>query len=88
MKQIDVQTALSSHGTFYAKQWQSNGYYPIDKFVWNNEKNMYEQFVKKSDKWVSRGCRGDNHYWQYVFEHTAFILSFEEMTQTRKYNCK
>lgn len=88
MKQIDVTTALSSHCTFYAKKWQSNGYYPIDKFVWNNEKNMYEQFVKKSDKWVSHGFRGDNHYWQYVFEHNAFILSFEEMTQTRKYNCK
>lgn len=88
MEQISVITALNSKRTFYSKQWQSNGYYPIDKFVWDSERGMYEQLTNKSNKWKSRGYYAENNYWQYIFEHNPFILSFDEMTNTRKYNCE
>lgn len=86
MKQIDASSALNSQRTFYMKQWQSNGYYPIDKFVWDSERGMYEQQTRKGNSWKSRGYYETNQYWQYIFEHMECILSFDEMENNKKYN--
>ena len=34
---LSIDELLASKRTFYTKRWQGNGYYPIDKFVWNEE---------------------------------------------------
>lgn len=77
--------ALDSKRTFYVKHWQSNGYYPIDKYKYNSETKQYERFVNKSDQWRSRGLF-DYVYLKYIFEHNACIISFSEMTDTLNYN--
>ena len=48
---IDASSAWNSQRTFYMRQWQSNGYYPIDKFVWDSERGMYEQQTRKGNSW-------------------------------------
>lgn len=40
---------------FYAKKWQQNNYYPIDKFVYHPESDTYEQFIQKNSGWKSYG---------------------------------
>lgn len=37
---ITAKQAIESNKTFYAKHWQTNNYYPIDKFVYNAEKTL------------------------------------------------
>ena len=39
--------ALNSKKDFYAKKWQQNNYYPIDKFVYHLESDTYEQLIQK-----------------------------------------
>ena len=56
-KGITPEEAVDSHGTFYAKRWQSNGYYPIEKYVWDENEQNYEQFVRKTSKGKRRGSR-------------------------------
>lgn len=92
---IDAKTALDSHKTFYAQKWQSNGFYPIDKYVWNEAEKAYEHFTEKINAqgkrfWLSRGCPngGDisNYDWlKYIFEHNAYALSFDKITDEHHY---
>ena len=100
-KQISALEALESKRTFYAKKWQQNGYYPIEKFVYHEECDCYEQFVQKVSGWYSWGIaykvpfkciNGDmitnKSWWRYIFEHNSFKLSFEEMKDNNNYNLK
>lgn len=100
MKQIGIkpQEALDGRKTFYAKKWQQNGFYPIDKFVWNEEKQAWENFVQKESGWRSYGCSfakpfqcGDKlitnfTWWLYIFEHGSYIISYNEMTDNKHFN--
>jgi len=99
MARLTPKQALDSKKTFYAKRGQQNGYYPIEKFVWDKEQQAYEQFVQKGDGWYSWGFAyltplmvgGDttiNNYgwWLYIFEHNSFILSDEPMSNNKKFN--
>ena len=98
---ITAKEAIESNKTFYAKKWQTNNYYPIDKFVYNAEKNAYEHFVSKTNNgtpyWRSRGFAFENgtgeknnptnkEWWQSIFEHNCYILSFEEMKNEREFD--
>lgn len=95
---IDPKTALNGKKTFYVKHSQNNGYYPIDKFVWNEEKNAWEQFIEKNSGWHSYGCAyaepltiGNKtitnfSWWLYIFEHNGCIISYNEMQDNRNYN--
>ena len=93
MAQITPKQALDSKKTFYVKKWQQNGYYPIEKFVWDEEQQAYEQFVQKNSGWYSWGFAYltptpiDNYnWWLYIFEHNSFILSDEPMSDNNHYN--
>lgn len=88
---LTPKVALDSRKTFYAKKWQKNGYYPICKFVWNEEQNGYEQFVQKTSGWFSWGVANQSSisnrdWWMYIFTHNGYILSFNEMTDNSNYN--
>ena len=102
---ITAVEALNSKRDFYAKHFQNNGYYPIEKFVYHPESDSYEQFVQKTSGWHSWGIAYEKSYtytdgngkentitniswWQYIFEHNSFILSFEEMRDNDNYNLK
>ena len=98
-RMITAQQALSSKRDFYTKRFQQNGYYPINKFKYNAEKDCYEQLVKKNNGWHSWGIAyekpftcSDGHvitnksWWQYIFENNSFILSFDEMTDNNVYD--
>lgn len=102
---ITAEQALYSKKDFYAKKWQQNGFYPIDKFVYHAENDCYEQFVQKTSGWKSYGiayekptiCAVDGgkeieitnrSWWQYIFEHSSYILSFSEMSDNYSYDLK
>ena len=98
---ITPEQALNSKKDFYAKTWQQNGYYPIQKFVYHAENDCYEQFVQKKRCWKSWGiayekpftCSDgkaiDNRsWWRYIFEHNSLILSFSEMSDNYSYDLK
>lgn len=97
-RQITAIEALNSKRDFYVKDWQQNGFYPINKFVYHPENGCYEQFVQKTSGWKSWGISYEkpttingnvinNHsWWQYIFEHNACLLSFEEMKDNKNYN--
>lgn len=98
-KGITPEEAVDSHGTFYAKRWQSNGYYPIEKYVWDENEQNYEQFVRKTSKgkpywrsWCFR-CAGENSVEKrerllYIFKNNPYILSFKPMKDTSNYDEK
>lgn len=101
MAQITPQQAFNGTNTFYAKKWQQNGFYPIDKFVWNEEKKSFEQFVQKESGWYSLGCAfatpmvtnmetkeviTNRNWWVYIFTHAKYILSDEEMKDNNNFN--
>jgi hypothetical protein len=99
---ITAEQALKSGQTFYAKKWQQNGFYPIEKYVYHPESDAYEQFVMKLSGWMSWGIpyekpikialpNGDitmtNYRWlKYIFENSGYILSFDEMKDDHNYN--
>jgi len=102
---ITPEQALNSKKVFYAKKWQQNGYYPIEKFVYHAENDCYEQFVEKASGWKSYGIAYENptictvddgkkieitnfSWWQYIFEHGNYILSFSEMSDNYSYDLK
>lgn len=98
-EQISAAQALDSKRTFYAKRFQQNGYYPIQKFVYDKASGCYEQFVQKGKGWHSWGiaykepftCNDgkvitNKSWWLYIFEHNSFKLSFEEMKDNNNYN--
>ena len=92
-KEISIIEALNGKRTFYAKKWQSNGYYPISKFVYHPDRDAFEQFVQKNSGWRSRGIDETKHitnkdWWGYIFEHNSYKLSFCEMTDNKQYNCE
>ena len=86
-----IKAFLSLKKNFYRKVWQQNGYYPIEKFVWNEEEKAWEQFVKKTSGWKSRGCNktdtvSNYDWWFYIFQHNHCILSYREMNYNHHFN--
>ena len=90
---ISINEALNGKKTFYAKRFQSNGYYPINKFVYHPDRDAFEQFVQKNSGWQSWGIAEpeditNKEWWRYIFENNQYKLSFEEMTDNKQYNCE
>ena len=90
---ITIEQALSGKKDFYCKNWQQNGYYPIDKYVYHSETNEYELFVKKLSGWhslgISKAGNISNIEWlRYIFEHNGKILTYGEMTNEKEYNAE
>ena len=98
---LDPKVVLNGRKTFYTKRSQNNGFYPINKFVWNDELGAWEQFVKKTSGWHSWGCAYkdpittsdgkviDNiSWWEYIFTHNSFIISYNEMKDEKSYDDK
>ena len=83
-KQLTADEALSLRGTFYAKRWQSNGFYPVYKFEYNNENGTYTMLLRKGERWVSLSS-GDYEWFKNIFEHNAFILTTHCMVNNKHY---
>ena len=84
----ELRKLLKSHKTFYTKQWQSNGYYPIDKFVWNEDENeywvsSYNTKPLRPTYWVG-GIEG----LLYVLTHNGFIISEGEFKNTKEFSAE
>ena len=98
MARITARQALDSKKTFYAKVWQQNGYYPIKKFVWNDDMNSFEEFVQKTSGWHSWGFAyptptevcgkviTNYTWWLYIFEHNSYIFSDTPMHDNNTFN--
>lgn len=80
---LSIDELLASKRTFYTKRWQSNGYYPIDKFVWNEE---YETYDRVPFKRKNPYHYGDLDQIKYVLEHNPFLISVEEFMDNRSYD--
>lgn len=99
-KGITPLEAANSRGTFYVKRFQSNGYYPIDKYVWNESEQDYEHFVQKISQgkpyWRSWGfqCAYEKavedkiKFMLYFLENNPMIISFKPMKDTSSYDDK
>lgn len=66
---------MASRRPFYTKRLQSNGYYPIDKWVWNGESGMYDRIPFKT--------KTPYHYaepgmMRFVLENNPFLISESE----------
>ena len=90
-KQITTEQALNGKKDFYCKSFQSNGYYPIDKYVYHADTDEFEQFVQKTSGWkswgISKATGISNKEWlRYIFEHNSNILTWDEMTDNYNYN--
>lgn len=99
-KGITPLEAANSRSTFYVKRLQSNGYYPIDKYVWNETEQDYEHFVQKTSQgkyyWRSWGFQSSCvetvedkiKSMLYFLERNPMIISFNPMKDTRHYDDK
>ena len=97
MAKLTPEQALRGTKVFYAKKWQQNGFYPIDKFVYA-ERRGWEEFVWKGKGWHSWGIAYEKpcvlsdktitnySWWKYIFENNKYILSDEEMKNDHKFN--
>lgn len=94
-----IKLFLSLKKSFYRKIWQQNGYYPIEKFVWNEEEKAWERFVQKTSGWHSRGMAfkdpftcpdgeiiTNNSWWFSIFLKNLCILSYREMNDNHHFN--
>jgi len=94
-----IKAFLSLKKSFYRKIWQQNGYYPIEKFVWNEEEKAWERFVQKTSGWHSRGISfkdpftcpdgeiiTNNSWWFSVFLNNPCILSYREMNDNHNFD--
>ena len=94
---LTVDQAFKSRKTFYVKFWQGNGYYPVDKFEWNEARQEWERFDEKVDSngvrfWYSSGFpRGgdtvpNEEFIRYTLEHMAVVISDIDMTNNRVFS--
>ena len=86
-----IKAFLSLKKVFYRKVWQQNGYYPIEKFVWNEEEKAWEKFIQKTSGWKSMGCYDTDtvsnyDWWFYIFQHNPCILSYRKMNDNYHFN--
>lgn len=94
-----IKAFLSLKKVFYRKVWQQNGYYPIEKFVWNEKEKAWEQFVQKTSGWYSWGisykdpfiCSDgkivtNKSWWFHIFLQNSCILSYIEMKDNHHFN--
>ena len=80
----ELRKMLKSHKTFYTKQWQSNGYYPIDKFVWNEDENEYWVSSYKTKPLSPTHWVGGIEGLLYVLTHNGYIISEGEFKNTKE----
>lgn len=90
-EEISIEQALTGCRDFYQKIFQSNGYYPVFKFVYHPESGEYEQFNRKWSGWVSWGIsKADgisNIEWlRNIFECQACVFSYGEMVNNRSHD--
>lgn len=81
---------INAKGTFYTKKFQCNGFYPIDRFSWNKQKNKYERFVRKTNDFVNYFYKLSSEYsvseLTYLLEHNSFLISGKELKDDLNYN--
>jgi hypothetical protein len=88
---ITLNEALNGKRSFYAKKWQQNDFYPIEKYVYHADTDEFEQFDQKISGWNSWGIPKagsvPNKEWlRYIFEHGNYRLSFDEFKDDKHWN--
>jgi hypothetical protein len=83
IQQITTEQALDGNKTFYAKVWQTSGYYPIYRYDYKKSEDAFEWFVKLESEYKSLGIIQPIGYTNKDWLDTRFslmrpILSFEE----------
>ena len=82
----EVKELLNTHDTFYVKKWQTNGYYPIDKFIWNEEEGEYWVKPFKTKALRKTGWVNGNEGLLDVLVGNAYIISRSEFNDTKKFS--
>ena len=97
---LNPEQVLNGKKTFYAKRYQNNGYFPVTKYVWHEDKQAWEQFVQKGNVWHSWGVAYETpvelngaaitniSWWEYIFTHNDYLLSYNEMKDNHNFNDK
>lgn len=81
---------IKSKITFYAKKIQCNEFYPICKFSWDEQKEKYVRYERKTKDFIKYYYITSAEYnineLIYLFENNGFILSSKEMFDDLNYN--
>ena len=84
-ERADVMELLKSHRPFYTKKWQSNGYYPIEKLVWNEKAGEYWYIRRKGEEPRKTGWVGGLKGLLNVLTNNGFIISESEFVDTKAF---
>lgn len=77
---LTIDELLASKRTFYTKRLQENGYYPIDKFVWDEENGTYDRVPFKHRNPYPYGNLDEI---KYILENNPFLISVEEFMNNK-----
>lgn len=79
---IEVRTTL------WFKKWQSDGYYPIEKFVWDDVRKVwkcYKQTYNMGHLCWEEICEYTHPEFIFMVTHNAGLLSDSELRSTSRY---
>lgn len=79
---MSIRELLESHSTFYTKAWQGNGFYPIDKYEWNESVGCY---VRRAFKHKSPYPYGYLSSLEYILKNNPFLVSLGEFMDEKHY---
>lgn len=79
---MTIEELLASKQTFYTKRWQGNGFYPIDKYTWDESENKYHRWGFKKKNWGTI----DNHMLLCILRDNPFVISLEEFQDENHYD--
>ena len=72
---MTLQELLDSKKTFYTKRIQSNGFYPIDKYEWDETEGAYRCWAYKKKNW---GCNTNQNLY-FVLKNNPYLITAEEL---------
>ena len=80
---------LDRANTFYAKKFQGNGFYPLEKFVWDESEQAYIMYWKKESGWYTPQTykyTQTKEQLKYMFEHNLYKVSEQEMFNEHEFD--
>lgn len=80
-------TNIPQTDTFYIKMWQTNGFYPVFKFI-KEKDNQWAKYLVCLNGNLKNRMEYTTETLKYFFEHNAGIVSDIPMTDHKCYNDK
>lgn len=79
---MTIEELLASKQTFYTKRWQSNDFYPVDKYTWDETEGKYHRWGFKKKDWGTI----DNQALLSILRDNPCLISPDEFKDEYHYN--